>query len=140
MKIEYKLLGNKIDSFVLQTGGTAVYAEIEGECSIFFGKRLFLYEPFILLLEFAASLYKWRSTSRDSDYQYNSIESEYPLITFSKIEKDIWLIDSVWKKCHTIKTNEQDIMEGIDTFICSLNGELQLEYGIQVAQFVDYIV
>jgi hypothetical protein len=140
MKICYELLNQDIDDDVLQAGGTALLSEIEGNCQIYSNGNLFFFEPNMNLLEFAASLYKWRHSPNGlNKYKFHCMDSEHPIFVFSKQEKSIWTIDSIWKKSGIIMITERELLKCIDNFINSLDVLLKSKFGIQSSQFIEYV-
>ena len=82
----------------------------ERDFSISVNGQIFFCQPHFPMLEFAQYCQQWLKKP-GKDFVYNTIESdENPLIAFYK-QKDVWRLESVWKKfeCNEI-FSDNDVM------------------------------
>lgn len=74
-----------------------VTSEIEGTLIIKVNNCIIFNEEDLLLLEFAIYVKKWLDSDKKSNFIYESMEfEEKPILSFEKIEENLWKINSVW--------------------------------------------
>lgn len=74
-----------------------VTSEIEGTLIIKVNNYIIFNEEYLLLLEFAIYVKKWLYGDKKSNFIYESMGfEEKPILSFEKIEENLWKINSVW--------------------------------------------
>jgi len=108
---------SKIFSVKLELMNIADVLGDEREFEISVDGQVFFYESMFPILELAQYCQKWIN-DRNSDFIYNTVESdENPLIAFNRVEGG-WKLESVWREFECKKVfSETDVINFVNKII-----------------------
>lgn len=118
-----------------------VLAFVEGQLTITSGDEIFFSESGTLLLELGVELVKWLNTTRGKsvpDFRFVTMDyDEGPILSFSNCGNGCFSIDSPWKQTDRALVLPGNLLiSSIEQFISRLRAALQVEFGIDIRDFV----
>lgn len=118
----------------------SVLAKIEGELVIVVGNDVFFRDDFLLLLEFAIDLLKWRSalsSCDEHDFEYFSMDhDEGPILTFKRNSPLSWVIESPWSEKGSAEEVEfGGLVSTVDAFLADFTKQLNEKYRLDLNKF-----
>ncbi|WP_199427063.1 DUF7878 domain-containing protein [Thermaerobacillus caldiproteolyticus] len=141
--IKYRLNKTKeIDRELILTKNYKLLADIEGELEIYINQNLFFTDEYMLLMEFGITLMKWIQDLDNNNirgYSYTTMDfNDGPILEFVLGNHSLVNIRSEWQN---FQCDEQfslcEARRVIEKFLDNLKKELQLEYGINLADFIE---
>ncbi|KAF0193439.1 MAG: hypothetical protein FD169_2506 [Bacillota bacterium] len=139
IQINYMLPRKVIAEDVLAARGIELLCEIEGILTINSESHVFFEVSEINLLELAVHLHRWRyEHSASRDFVYISIEHDEPILVFSHLNEEQWVIDSIWRKCEALQVERHELISAVEVFLVRLDADLEKQYKLKSWPDYDY--
>jgi len=116
---------------------TYLVAYLEGTMKIFIEDVLFFNQSNILLLEFAVTINSWLrdvKSGKDTDFIYETMDHEEPIITIKQVQREEYEIDSIWKEENVEKTiiSKSEVVISFQNYLEELNKTIKTKINIEL--------
>lgn len=133
MKIEYTLRSKEATRGTEGVEGTELLYLIEGNLQIHRGTECFFDDPYMNLLEFAVCLHKWLCISGAiNDFIFESIDHDEPILVFRRINKEKWVVDSIWRRGEELLVTGHELISALAEFLARFDRYLHDEYRLSI--------
>ncbi|MDP3487869.1 MAG: hypothetical protein Q8S19_08055 [Bacillota bacterium] len=139
IQISYLLPRKVIAEDVLAARGIELLCEIEGILTIYGDSHVFFDVSDMNLLELAVHLHGWLYVHVASrDFVYISIEHDEPILVFSHLNEERWVIDSIWRKSDVLQVERHELISAVEEFLVRLDADLEKQYNLKSWPDYDY--